>query len=134
MRSWTLIVSNLPKLINFSTCLKKSCLFWAEPQSAMGTRCLRTAFTNAQTYIYTLSGINTGLSIASSSGGGNQTCSSTLVLFCMYTSEILGVGNPCAPHSLNKSQTLISFSTGASVPPQLLHCSSSLELLHNLSI
>ena len=47
---------------------------------------------------------NAGLSTADSSGGGNQTCSSTLVLFSMYTLEILGRGNqpqgwgnPCAP-------------------------------------
>ena len=38
-------------------------------------------------------GISTRLSIAGSSGGGNQTCSSTLVLFPMYTLEILGRGN-----------------------------------------
>ena len=35
-----------------------------------------------------LAGINTGLSITDSSGGGNQICSSTLALFCMYTLEI----------------------------------------------
>ena len=34
-----------------------------------------------------------GLSIAGSSGGGNQTCFSTLVLFSMYTLEIQGRGN-----------------------------------------
>ena len=38
-------------------------------------------------------GINTGLSIAGSSGGGNQTCPSTLVLFSMHTLEILGREN-----------------------------------------
>ena len=38
-------------------------------------------------------GINTGLSIAGSSGGENQTCSSTSVLFSMYTIEILGRGS-----------------------------------------
>ena len=38
-------------------------------------------------------GINTGLSIVGSSGGGNQTCSNTLVLFSMYTLESLGRGN-----------------------------------------
>ena len=56
-------------------------------------------------------GINTGLSIAGSSGGGNQTCFSTLVLFSKYTcirypregKSISGVGNPCAPHPQNKS-------------------------------
>ena len=55
-----------------------------------------------------------GLSIVGSSGGGrgegDQTCFSTLVLFSMYTLEILrrgnqpqGVGDTCAPHPLNKS-------------------------------
>ena len=38
-------------------------------------------------------GINTELSTVGSSGGGNETCSSTLVLFSMYTAEILGRGN-----------------------------------------
>ena len=33
-------------------------------------------------------GINTGLLSAVSSGGGNQICSSILVLFSMYTFEI----------------------------------------------
>ena len=58
------------------------------------------------------SGINTGLSSADSSGGGNQTCSSALLLFSMYIvhfrnsregKSTSGVGNPCAPHPLNKS-------------------------------
>ena len=40
-----------------------------------------------------ISEINTGLSIAGSSGGGNQTRSSTSILFSMYTLEILGRGN-----------------------------------------
>ena len=35
-----------------------------------------------------VSGISTGLSIA----GGNQTCSNTLALFSMYSSEVLGRG------------------------------------------
>ena len=38
-------------------------------------------------------GINIGLSVAGCLGGGNQTCSSTSVLFSMYTVEILGRGN-----------------------------------------
>ena len=42
---------------------------------------------------YSYTGINTGQSNAGSSGGENQTCSSTLALFSMYALEILGRGN-----------------------------------------
>ena len=52
--------------------------------------------------------INTGSSIASSSGEGNQTCTITLILFSRTVHFRLGkstsgVGNPCAPHPLNES-------------------------------
>ena len=40
-----------------------------------------------------LTGIDTRLLIAGSSGGGNQAYSTTLVLFSVYTLEILGRGN-----------------------------------------
>ena len=50
------------------------------------------------------SGTNTGLLIAGSSGWGNQTCSSTLVLFSMYALEIVkstsgGEKSLCSPPS-----------------------------------
>ena len=61
---------------------------------------------------------NTGLSIAGSLGRGNQTCSNALVLFSMYTLEILGQGNqpygernPCAPHPLNKNPCITQTSS-----------------------
>ena len=60
-------------------------------------------------------GINTGSSIAGSSGagGGNQMCSSTLLLFfVLFRNSREGkstsfVGNPCAHHLLNKSRRFI---------------------------
>ena len=67
---------------------------------------------HSETYMYIQAGINMGLSMVSSLGGGNQIGSSTAVLFYMNTLENLwrgsqpqGVGNPCAPHPLkfNKS-------------------------------
>ena len=45
----------------------------------------------SQSLVY--AGINTRISLVGSSGGGNQTCSSTLVLLSMYTLEILGRRN-----------------------------------------
>ena len=52
-----------------------------------------------------IAGINIGL-IAVTSGLGNQTHS--CALFSVHTFEILGRGNPCAPHHLNKSTTAVT--------------------------
>ena len=71
-----------------------TCSVYASGNTLHPTLPFQTLCPNKNTH--TVSGIHTGLSIADSSGGGNQTCSSTLVLFSMDTlalKKFLGKGN-----------------------------------------